>query len=115
MRARTLRRLVSVLALSGVVAACGGGSSSPTTTAAGASSTGAAVTTTTAAKLSATLNSSGATFPKPFYEEAIAAFKKNQPDVTINYAGGGSGKGRQDLADNVVDFAGSDGVVKDED
>ena len=35
--------------------------------------------------------------------------------MTINYGGGGSGKGRQDLADQVVDWAGSDGVIKPED
>ena len=33
--------------------------------------------------------------------------------VTVNYAGGGSGKGRQDLADQLVDFAGSDPPMKD--
>jgi phosphate transport system substrate-binding protein len=35
--------------------------------------------------------------------------------VKINYGGGGSGKGRQDLADMVVDFAGSDAPYKDAD
>jgi phosphate transport system substrate-binding protein len=35
--------------------------------------------------------------------------------VTINYGGGGSGKGRQDLADQIVDWAGTDGTIKDED
>jgi phosphate transport system substrate-binding protein len=56
----------------------------------------------------ATLNGSGATFPQPFYEEAIAQFTDKNDQVTINYAGGGSGKGRQDFADQVVDFAGTD-------
>lgn len=65
--------------------------------------------------ITATLNASGATFPMPFYEEAIAAFREVAPNITINYAGGGSGKGRQELADQVVDFAGSDGLVKPED
>src|SRR5262245_50089916 len=64
---------------------------------------------------SATLNASGATFPKAFYEEAMAEFKGKSPGVTINYAGGGSGKGRQDLADQIVDFAGSDSPIKPED
>ena len=31
------------------------------------------------------------------------------------YGGGGSGKGRQDLADQLVDWAGTDGLIKDED
>jgi phosphate transport system substrate-binding protein len=35
--------------------------------------------------------------------------------VTINYGGGGSGKGRQDLADQIVDWAGTDGTIKDAD
>lgn len=63
----------------------------------------------------ATLNASGATFPQPYYEEVIGAFKQKDPDVTINYAGGGSGKGRQDFSDQVVDFAGTDGLFKPED
>ena len=65
--------------------------------------------------LTATLNASGATFPQAFYEEVIAAYNEVQPKVTVNYGGGGSGKGRQELQDGVVDFAGSDGLVKDED
>jgi phosphate transport system substrate-binding protein len=92
-----------VLALAAV--ACG--SSDDT----GGSSSG----TTQAPLASATLNGSGATFPKAFYEEAIQAFKSVQPAITVNYAGGGSGKGRQELQDGVVDYAGSDGLVKAED
>ncbi len=61
------------------------------------------------------LNGSGSTFMKSFQEVAIDAFSKIQPGVKINYAGGGSGKGRQDLADQVVDFSGSDAPYKDAD
>jgi phosphate transport system substrate-binding protein len=43
------------------------------------------------------------------------AFGKANPGVKINYGGGGSGKGRQDLSDQVVDFAGSDSPFKDAD
>ena len=64
---------------------------------------------------SATLNASGATFPQPYYEEVIGAFKQKNGNVTINYAGGGSGKGRQDFADQVTDFGASDGPYKPED
>ncbi len=67
------------------------------------------------ADLEAELNGSGATFPKTFYEEAIAVFTDANDGVTINYAGGGSGKGRQDLADQIVDWAGTDSTIKDED
>src|SRR5512135_769779 len=62
-----------------------------------------------------TLNGSGSTFQKAYQETAIEQFKKTHPGVTINYGGGGSGKGRQDLADLVVDFAGSDSPYKDAD
>jgi phosphate transport system substrate-binding protein len=62
-----------------------------------------------------TLNASGATFPKVFYEESILEFGLRESRVTINYAGGGSGKGRTDLQERQVDFAGSDAVVKQED
>src|SRR6476661_8889892 len=62
-----------------------------------------------------TLNGSGSTLSKPFQEVAIDQFRKQHKDVTINYGGGGSGKGRQDLADMVVDFAGSDSPFKDAD
>jgi phosphate transport system substrate-binding protein len=57
---------------------------------------------------SATLNGSGSTFQQPYNEAVIGAFKQKNPNVTINYAGGGSGKGRQDFSDQVVDFAGTD-------
>jgi phosphate transport system substrate-binding protein len=63
----------------------------------------------------ATLNASGATFPQSYYEEVIGAFKAKESGVTINYAGGGSGKGRQDFADQVTDFGASDAPYKPED
>jgi len=62
-----------------------------------------------------TLNGSGSTLSKPYQEVAIEEFKKSHKELTINYGGGGSGKGRQDLADMVVDFAGSDSPYKDAD
>jgi len=62
-----------------------------------------------------TLNGSGATFQKPYQEAAIERFTALHRNITINYSGGGSGKGRQDLADMVVDFAGSDSPFKEAD
>ncbi len=136
----SLRRRVALVgglaALSLVAAACGSdsdtSSGAATTAAGGAATTAASGATTTAAggapttaatgglpaecqEAKATLNASGATFPQAFYEEAIAAFKEEVPGVTINYGGGGSGKGRQDLADQVTDWAGSDSAIKEED
>jgi phosphate transport system substrate-binding protein len=62
-----------------------------------------------------TLNGSGSTFQKAYQETSIVDFKQANPNITINYGGGGSGKGRQDLADQVVDFAGADAAYKDAD
>ena len=62
---------------------------------------------------STTLNGSGSTLSKPYQEEAIEQFRKANEGITINYGGGGSGKGRQDLTDQVVDFAGTDSPYKD--
>src|SRR5215468_8466942 len=63
---------------------------------------------------SVTLNGSGSTFQKGYQETAIDAYTKTA-GVKINYGGGVSGKGRQDLADMVVDFAGADAPFKDAD
>jgi phosphate transport system substrate-binding protein len=60
-----------------------------------------------------TLNGSGSTLSKPYQETAIEQFKKSNKGINVNYGGGGSGKGRQDLADMVVDFAGTDSPYKE--
>jgi len=106
------RAFIGIMSLALLASACGSDSSSATTSAGGTTATTA---TGGGSDLSATLNASGATFPKTFYEEAIAGFTEANTGVTINYAGGGSGKGRQDLADQIVDFAGTDGTIKDAD
>src|SRR5262245_58570156 len=64
---------------------------------------------------STTLNGSGSTFQATFDEAAIQAFQSANKDTTINYAGGGSGKGKTDLQTKTVDFAGTDSLVKPED
>jgi phosphate transport system substrate-binding protein len=102
---------VALLLVSIMAAACGGDSDNGSTN----GPTGGGTASTKEAPLSATLDGSGATFPKGFYEVVIAGYKQLQPGVTVNYAGGGSGTGRQNLQDGVVDFAGSDAVVKEED
>lgn len=122
----TRRTMIAGLVATALLAACGGSSDSSgdaATTAAGAATTAsgaattagsassAAETTKPATDLKATLNASGATFPKAFYGEAIVSFQDENEGVTINYGGGGSGKGRQDLADQIVDWAGTDSPV----
>lgn len=78
--------------------------------------TGSAGSAATApAPQNVTLNGSGSTFMKAFQEVAIEGFTKANPTVKVNYGGGGSGKGRQDLADQVTDYAGSDSPFKEAD
>lgn len=118
-------RFVKLVALATAVlltaSACGGDDSnadSTTTTAAKAPAGTTGGPTTTAApkvEVTGTLAASGATFPQAFYQVAIAEFKKAQPKATITYGGGGSGKGRTDLQSQVVDWAGSDGVIAEAD
>ena len=61
--------------------------------------------------LSGTLNASGSTLQLAYQQTAIQTFKSVQPSMTVNYGGGGSGKGRTDLASGVVQFAGSDSPI----
>ncbi|HEX7094332.1 MAG TPA: phosphate ABC transporter substrate-binding protein PstS [Acidimicrobiales bacterium] len=103
-RASSLVVTAAVFAL--VVAACGSS---------GSKSNGASATTNASSSqklAAATLNGSGSTFQQAYDQVAIAKFKEQQPNVTINYAGGGSGKGQTDLQGQLVDFAGSDSLPK---
>ena len=87
-------------------AACSssGGSGSSSSSGSGSSS----------AALNGTLNSSGSTLQLTYEQAAIQSFKQVQPGMTVNYGGGGSGKGRTDLASGVVNFAGSDSPIPPE-
>lgn len=109
LNARRASALVILLALA--VAACG--SSSKKASSDGGS--GSTSTTAAAEKITATLAGSGSTFQKSFDEAVIESFKKVQPGITISYGGGGSGKGKTDLAAGVDQWAGTDSLVKPED
>jgi phosphate transport system substrate-binding protein len=101
---------MSAVAAGAVLAAtaCGGGSSK-------SSSSTSNQPTTTVEQITATLAGSGSTFQKSFDENVIQEFKKVQPGITISYPGGGSGKGKTDLAAGVDQWAGTDSLVKPED
>ena len=81
----------------------------PATTAAGSAAG------TTPAKAKGTLQGSGSTLQLAYQQEAIDAFQKANSGATITYGGGGSGKGRTDLKNKTVDFAGSDSAFADAD
>ena len=106
MQRRRIQRVttagLATAAIASLVAACGSsGGGSPSSSSSSSSS----------AALSGTLNGSGSTFQLTFQQEAISGFKSVQSGVTVNYGGGGSGKGRTDLASGVVNYAGSDSPI----
>ena len=103
---RVAQRTIIALAASALLLAACGSSSKP---ASGTSTTSGSGGT---AKVTGTLNGSGSTFQKTFDQVAIQAFQSANPGVTVNYAGGGSGKGKTDLQTKTVDFAGTDSLVK---
>jgi phosphate transport system substrate-binding protein len=74
--------------------------------------TGASAAPKTNKLASATLNGDGSTFQLGFNQVVIGAFKPVQKAVTINYQGNGSGAGRTDFVNGVVDFAGTDAAYK---
>jgi phosphate transport system substrate-binding protein len=86
------RLLVAIVGLAVLLAACGSSSKSGSG--------------------SVTLAGSGSTFQKTFDDATIAAFATSSPNITVNYAGGGSGQGKSDLQAKNVDFAGSDSLPK---
>ena len=100
---------VSVVALALTLGACSSSSSSSTPS--GGSSSSSSSSSGGSANLSGTLNGSGSTLQLVYQQAAIAAYKSVQSSVTVNYGGGGSGKGRTDLASGVVQFAGSDSPI----
>ncbi len=61
----------------------------------------------------AELSGAGATFPLPYYNESFKTYQ-SETGVKVSYGGIGSGGGVRNLTDQIVDFAGSDAFLKDE-
>jgi phosphate transport system substrate-binding protein len=108
---RRLGLTVALVVVLAATAACGAAPTGPTRTVVGTDPGGEAIHY---AELTGTLAGSGATFPKGFYEEAIWDFQGVAPGFEVTYAGGGSGRGKVDLRDGVVDWAGTDSPVGDD-
>ena len=104
----------TILTLGLVAAGCGDDTTD--------SSSGGDTPTTTAAKgleidyasLSGTLNGSGASFQDVLQQTVKGEFEKVATGVKVNYAKSGSSAGKKDLAGGVVQFAGTDSLIKDE-
>ena len=116
---RFVELAVPMLAVSALVAACSSSSSSSSapSSSPGASSGSGTPSSTPAgpapgAKVSGTLNGSGSTFQKAYNDQVVTTFDQKNSGATINYQAKGSGAGQTDLQNGVVDFAGSDVLVK---
>ena len=65
--------------------------------------------------LSGELTASGASFPDAYYQVAIEAYAEVAPEVVINYNATGSSTGKKEFGENLVDFAGTDSLVGEDD
>src|SRR6478672_10332569 len=62
-----------------------------------------------------TLTGAGSTFDTPLFTKAFSEYSKSiNPNVQVNYGGGGSGAGISQLTDKTVDFGATDGPMTDE-
>jgi phosphate transport system substrate-binding protein len=68
-----------------------------------------------ASTLTGTLNGSGSSFQDVFNQEAKKQFADVASGVTVNYVKSGSSAGKTDLQNQVVQFAGTDSLIKDTD
>ena len=119
---RRMAALLSVLAVFTIIGAACSSDSKTTTAASGgsqssssSSSSSSAAPTVDYSKLSGTLNGSGSSFQDAFDQKAKTEFAKVASGVTVNYTKSGSSAGKQDLANQVVQFAGTDSLIKDAD
>jgi phosphate transport system substrate-binding protein len=119
---RRTRKTFAVAFLLGVVviaAACSSDNNKTATTNSGTgngtSSSSAAGLSIDYSKLTGTLNGSGSSFQDAFEQKAKAEFAKVASAVTVNYTKSGSGAGKTDLQNQVVQFAGTDSLIADAD
>ncbi len=60
------------------------------------------------------INGAGATFPYPIYSKWFNDYRKQHPDVQMNYQDIGSGGGIRQITEGTVDFGASDGPMTDQ-
>jgi phosphate transport system substrate-binding protein len=116
-RTRFLGAVGLALTLAVIGAACSSDSKTATTNSSpsGSSSSSAAGLTIDYSKLTGTLNGSGSSFQDAFDQKAKSEFATKATGVTVNYTKSGSAAGKTDLANQVVQFAGTDSLIKDAD
>ena len=60
------------------------------------------------------LTGAGSTFAYPLLNQQIEEYRKNNPTITINYQGNGSGAGIKQVSEQTIDFGATDGPMTDE-
>ena len=60
------------------------------------------------------LTGAGSTFAYPLLNQQIEEYRKNNPSITINYQGVGSGAGIKQVSEQTIDFGATDGPMTDE-
>ena len=70
--------------------------------------------TAAVAEVSGSIEGAGASFPDAFYQEAIGGLADVAPDLTVTYNAIGSSSGKEEFAQDLNDFAGSDSLVDDD-
>ena len=112
--------VAAMVVLAVVAAACSSDSKDTATTNGSSSSSSSSGSSASGpsvdySKLTGTLNGSGSSFQDAYDQKAKAEFAKKAAGVTVNYTKSGSAAGKQDLANQVVQFAGTDSLIKDAD
>ena len=104
--------LLALIVSFGLLAtACGGAEDSADS---GSSTTGKSSGQFDYSGLSGALDGGGSSFQDALQQAVKVSFAKAAPGLTVNYTKSGSGQGKQNLADQTIDFAGTDSLVKDE-
>lgn len=74
----------------------------------------AAALTSPIANADVKLQGSGASFPFPIYSKWFKDFSSENKEIRVDYQAKGSGAGIRDFIEQVVDFAGSDAAMNDD-
>jgi phosphate transport system substrate-binding protein len=101
-----------LLTLGLLVAACGNDDNDPSSSGSSTSTTAGASTSVDYSSLSGTIKGSGSSFTNQFLQAGISALADKAAGLTVSYNPTGSGQGKKDFGGGLVDFAGTDSLVK---
>ena len=114
---RFIGLLVALVSIAALAACSSDSKTSTSSSSSGGSSSSSTVAGLTIdyASLTGTLNGSGSSFQDVFEQKTITDFQARAAGVSVTYTKSGSSAGKQDLQNGVVQFAGTDSLIKDAD